>query len=139
MYALVPPYAAGAVSMGAGVMWVIHGGGTIEQAAWMLAVAGAVTLGVMALAMQRLQKFHVDLPRWGCGLLMVAAAAVLAWNSPLVPAGVGPSLTIVTLTGLVTALFLAALLWRNPATMRLLSVRLKPTGLSMARHMPGMR
>lgn len=126
MFALVPPYAAGAVSMGAGVMWVAHGGGDIEQAASILAVAGAVTLGVMVLAMQRLQKFHLDLPRWGCGVLMVAAAVVLAWNRPLVPLGVGAALAIVTFAGLVSALSLVGLMWKNPATTRLLAVHLKP-------------
>lgn len=126
MFTLVPPYAAGAVSMGAGVAWVAQGGGDIEQAVAMLALGGAVTLGVMALAMQRLHDCRLDLSRWGCALLMVVGAAMLALKAPLVPAGIGAALTIVALAGLVSAVSLVLLLWKNPATTRLLAVRLKP-------------
>lgn len=126
MLSLVPPYAAGAVSMAAGVVWVAQGGGDIEHAVAMLAIAGVVTLGVMALAMQRLQDFRLDLSRWCCALLLVVGAAMLALNAPLVPAGIGAALIIVALAGLVSAVLLVLLLWKNPATTRLLAVRLKP-------------
>lgn len=126
MFALVPPYAAGAVTMAAGVAWVAQSGGDIEQAVAMLAVAGVVTLGVMAFTMHRLHDFHLDLSRWGCALILVVGAAMLALNMPLVASGIGSALTIVALAGLVSAVSLVLLLWKNPATTRLLAVRLKP-------------
>lgn len=126
MFALVPPYASGSVAMAAGVAWVAQSGGDIEQAVAMLAVAGAVTLAVMALAMHRLHDFRLDLSRWGCALLLVVGAAILALKAPLVPEGIGPALAIVTMAGLVSTVLLVLLLWKNSATTRLLAVRLKP-------------
>ncbi len=126
MFALVPPYAAGAASMVGGIAWVAHIGGDIDRAVAMLAVAGVVTLAVMAFAMQRLHDFRLDLSRWCSALLLVVAAAMLALNVPLVPEGIGSALTILALTGFVSAVSLSLLLWKNPATTRLLAVRLKP-------------
>lgn len=126
MNALVPPYAAGALAMAAGVAWVAHSGGNIEQAVKMLALAGAVMLGVMASAIGRLHNFRLDLSRWGVAMVSVAGAAMLALKSPLVPAGIGAALAIVAATSIVSAVSLVALLWKNPATTRLLAVRLKP-------------
>lgn len=126
MFALVPPYAAGALAVAAGVVWVAQGGGDIEQAVKMLAVAGAVMLSAMAFAMGRLHNFSLDLLRWGIAMVPVVGAAMLASKAPLVPVGISTALAIVALAGLVSAVLLLALLWKNPATTRLLAVRLKP-------------
>lgn len=126
MTALVPPYAAGALAMAAGVAWVVHSDGDIEQAVKMLALGGAVMLGVMTLVMGRLHDFRLDLSRWGIAMVPVVGAAMLVSKAPLMPTGIGAALGIVALAGLVSAVLLVTLLWKNPATTRLLAVRLKP-------------
>lgn len=126
MSALVLPYAAGALAMTAGVAWVASSGGDITQAVAMLAVAGAVTLATMAHAMRRLHAFRLDGARWSAALMLAVVTAWLAVQSPWVPSGVAAALGIVAVIGAVSAVSLAALLWKNPATARLLAVRLQP-------------
>lgn len=126
MDALILPYAIGALMLTIGLLLLSQTGGDIKQAIAVLAGAGLLTLSVMALVMQRLQRFIIDWQRWGAALsLMLCAVCAIAYK-PQVPAGILEALELVAVIGILTAGAIAALLWNNPGLTRLLAARLHP-------------
>ena len=126
MGALIIPYAAGALVLTIGLLSLSQTEGSIAQAIAVLAGAGLVTLLMMALVMQRLQRFIIDWPRWGAALSLIVCAVCEIAYKPQVPAGLFEALELVVLIGIVAAGAVAALLWNNPSVTRLLAARLGP-------------
>ena len=127
MGALIPPYAAGALTLTAGLLWLMQVNGSIDQAIAVLAGAGGVTLVAMAFAMRQLQAFRIDLPRWLAAIALVLLAIPLVEYQPQARQGLAAAFQSVVAIGLFATVSIAALLWRNPRIARLLNVRLNPT------------
>lgn len=126
MGALILPYAAGALVLTIGLLLLSQTGGDIAQAVAVLAGAGLVTLVMMALVMQRLQRFSIDWPRWGVALSLVVCSAFVIVYKPQAPAGLAEALALSVVIGILAAGAIAALLWNNPGVTRLLDARLEP-------------
>ena len=89
----------------------------------LLAAALAMFL-VMAVGMYKQVKFSIDIIRHTVGLAVMAAMALLALWLPRL-SGIGASIGALTLILALSGIFMLALLWKNPATLRLLSVQLR--------------
>ena len=124
MVALIPPYVMGVLVLTV-ALFMLDAGSDISNAVVILAVAGVVTLITMALVMNRLQRFSIDGPRWGGASVLVLCAGSLAKFSPLVPEGFAAALFWVVVIGVLAAIAIVALLWKNPGCTRLLAVRLQ--------------
>lgn len=126
MIALIWPYALGALALGTGLAVAAAAGWPLEQGLVALALAGAVTLLAMFVQMRRVLGYTLDRWRWGFAALLLAASALLSLSAPLQPHSMGGALMVIGGAGGIAAVSLLALLWKNPATVRLLAVQLHP-------------
>ena len=121
---LALPYAAG--SMTALALIYLAGIRQMEivWAGAALIIGGMMMLLVMWFGMRRQVRFTLDIARcmWG-GAVMLAMAALVFW-SPKV-SGLGASIEMLMLVAIPAAVAVFALLNKNPATLRLLSVQLR--------------
>jgi O-antigen/teichoic acid export membrane protein len=87
--------------------------------------AGAMVMFlVMVLGMYKHVKFSIDIVRNTAGLAVMAAMAFLAtWLPSLF--GISACIAALTLTVGLAGIAMLALLWKNPATLRLLSAQLR--------------
>jgi O-antigen/teichoic acid export membrane protein len=126
MSTLIPPYALGALVLTVGLL-LPRSGGDIAQAVAVLACAGLATMVMMAVVMYRIQRFCVDWPRWGAASVLMIGMVLLIRYKPLVPTGLKEAFESVVVIGILASTAIAALLWNNPGTLRLLAARLKST------------
>lgn len=91
-----------------------------------LLVGASAMLMVMAVGMYQQVKFSLDIFRCSVGVAMMLAMALLGVWLPSM-SGIGVSIAILMLIGLLSGIAALALLWKNPATLRLLSVQLRKT------------
>ena len=89
----------------------------------LLAAALAMFL-VMAVGMFKQVKFSIDIMRHTVGLAVMATMALLGLWLPRL-SGIGASIGALTLILALSGIVMLALLWKNPATLRLLSVQLR--------------
>lgn len=91
-----------------------------------LLVGASAMLMVMAVGMYQQVKFSLDIFRCSVGVAVMLAMALLGVWLPSM-SGIGVSIAILMLIGLLSGIAALALLWKNPATLRLLSVQLRKT------------
>lgn len=121
---LALPYAAGAmVSLaliylaGAWEMGIVWTGAAL--------IIGAVAmLIVMWVYMRRQVRFSLDFSRWISGAAVMLAMALLVIWMPRV-SGLGASIGMLMLAATPAGVAVLALLWKNPASLRLLNVQLR--------------
>lgn len=121
---LALPYAAGAmVSLvliyfaGVWQMGIIWAGAALIMGAMAM-------LMVMWIGMRRQIRFTLDFKRWiWSAVVMVAMAAIVIWMPRV--SGLGAAIGMLILVATPAGIAVVALLWKNPATLRLLSVRLR--------------
>lgn len=121
---LALPYAVGAM---VSLLLVYQAGVRQEEVAWagVALLAGACAmLVVMAAAMYKQVKFSLDIVRCSVGVAVMAAMALLGVWLPK-PPGIGASIAILMLMGSLSSIAVLALLWKNPAALRLLAVQLR--------------
>lgn len=123
---LTLPYAAGAmISLvliyfaGAWQMGIVWAGAAL--------IMGAVAmLMVMWVSMRRQVRFTVDFKQWIWGAaVMLAMAALVIWMPNV--SGLGAAIAMLVLVATPASVAVMALLWKNPATLRLLNVQLRKT------------
>jgi len=120
---LALPYAMGAIISLALIcsagLWEMH----IVWAGFALIVGAIAMLVVMWGSMGRQIPIRFDLPRWTAGAGVMLAMAMLAIWLPI-ETNPTAAILLLVLAALGAAIAGIALLWKNPATLRLLSVRL---------------
>jgi O-antigen/teichoic acid export membrane protein len=121
---LALPYAAGAiVSLAliyfAGIwqMGIIWAGAALIMGAMAMLVA-------MWISMRRQVRFTVDMGRWIWGAaVMLAMTALVIWMPNV--SGMGAAIAMLVLVATPASVAVLALLWKNPAMLRLLNVQLQ--------------
>jgi O-antigen/teichoic acid export membrane protein len=122
---LIVPYALGAAVVWFGAIVVAHFKMNLIDFSFVLVFAGIVTCAVMIIAMLRLLPITVDVTRWAGGLSIMCMCFAIASATTIRADGLFQSIAILALAGVVSGFFIMALLWRNPALSRLLSVSLR--------------
>lgn len=89
----------------------------------LLAGASAMFM-VMAVGMYQQVKFSLDLVRCSVGTAVMLAMILLGVGLPRL-SGIGESIAMLMLMGGLSGIAVLALLWKNPATLRLLNVQLR--------------
>lgn len=120
------PYAVGATTI---LTLVYFAGIEHREIGWVgmaLSVGSMMMLVTMWVIMQRQVVFKVDLNRWLWGVAaMLGQSATTIWMPKA--SGSGMSVLILTGAGVIAASISLTLLWKNPATQRLLNVNLRNT------------
>jgi O-antigen/teichoic acid export membrane protein len=121
---LALPYAAGAIST---ITLIFLAGVEQMEIAWAgvsLLIGAFAMLLVMLVSMYRQVRFSIDLVRFSLGAaVMVCMSLITAWLPS--PAGNWGNLGMLVLMGALAVSVAVALLWKNPATLRLLNVQLR--------------
>jgi O-antigen/teichoic acid export membrane protein len=121
---LTLPYAGGAIT----TLVLIYLAGIwqmeIVWAVVAILIGALVTLMIMWIGMRKQVRFTVDYARWlwGGGVMLVMTVLV-TWMPNVI--GLGASIAILTLIAIPVGIAILSLLWKNPATLRLLNVQLK--------------
>lgn len=123
----ISPYGVGAIVVWAGAIAVTYVQGGIVFMAIVLAISGLVMCVVMLLVMQRMIPVKLDIWRWGAGSGMLLACMVSAIFIPLRVQGFATNILAIIFGLLFSGGAMLALLWRNPALLRLLAVNLRRT------------
>lgn len=121
---LALPYAAGAM---VSLVLIYLAGVKQMEISWAGAglLAGASAMfAVMAVVMYQQVKFSLDLVRCSAGAAVMLAMALLGVWLPGM-SGIGASIAMLMLMGTLSGIAVLALLWKNPATLRLLNVQLR--------------
>ncbi|MGZ8983218.1 MAG: oligosaccharide flippase family protein [Methylotenera sp.] len=122
---LILPYGLGAVVVWLGAIGAAHFETGLFGLSFMLVLGGIVTSGAMMVLMQRLIFISIDVPRLAIGLIIMSACFVVAIISPMQTVGLYQNLSLLILSVIVACFLIAAMLWRNPALIRLLSASLR--------------
>lgn len=121
---LALPYGVGAITT---VSLIFLAGTRQMEIAWAGAslLLGAISmLLVMAAVMYQQIKFSIDIVRFSLGGgVMLIMTLVTTWLPTAT--GIGANIGMLMLMGTLAAAVVAALLWMNPATLRLLNVQLR--------------
>lgn len=96
----------------------------ISWAGEALLVGAGAMLMTMALGMYRQVRFSLDLMRFSVGMTVMLIMLVLAFSIRELPE-VRESVAILMLSGGLAGVIVVALLWKNPAALRLLNVQLQ--------------
>ena len=123
---LALPYAAGSMTALALIYFA---------SAWQLEISGAgaalmagalAMLTVMWFCMRQQVRFTVDTRRWLCSAAVMLALAVSVFCMPTM-SSLGTTIGMLLLIATPAGIAVLALLWKNPATLRLLNVQLLKT------------
>lgn len=121
---LALPYAAGAM---VSLVLIYLAGVKQMEIGWAgaaLSAGASAMLAVMAVVMYQQVKFSLDVARCSVGAAGMAVMVLLAvWLPKL--SGVGTSIGMLMLMGVLSGIVVLALLWKNPAALRLLTVQLR--------------
>lgn len=119
------PYALGALIVWGGALGVSAIKGDIKMLAIVLAVSGLVMCVAMVRTMQRMLPVKLDVHRWltGAAMFFICLAAVIFM--PLKNDSLLNTILVITVGLFVSGAVMLALLWRNPALVRLLAVSLR--------------
>jgi len=121
---LALPYAAGAT---VSLVLVYLAGARQMEISWAgagLLVGASAMFMIMAIGMYQQVKFSLDIFRCSVGAAVMLAMALLGVWLPGI-SGIGASFAILMLMGALSGIAGLALLWKNPATLRLLNVQLR--------------
>jgi O-antigen/teichoic acid export membrane protein len=121
---LALPYAAGSMT----ALALIYFAGTRQmEISWAGAalMAGAIAMFIiMLISMYRQVRFCLDVGRCFVGVAaMLAMASLVIWMPKV--SGLGATLGLLMLAAAPAGIVVSALLWKNPATLRLLNVQLR--------------
>lgn len=123
---LALPYAVGAT---VSLVLIYLAGVRQMEISWAgtgLLVGASAMLMVMAVGMYQQVKFAPDIFRCSVGAAVMLAMALLGAWMPRA-SGIGASIAILIVMGVISGIAALALLWKNPATLRLLSIQLRGT------------
>lgn len=121
---LALPYAAGAM---VSLVLIYLAGVRQMEIGWAGAgvLAGAsVMFTVMTIEMYQQVKFSLDFVRCAAGAAVMLAMVLIGVWLPSI-AGLGASIAMLMLMGALSGITILALLWKNPAALRLLNVQLR--------------
>jgi O-antigen/teichoic acid export membrane protein len=121
---LALPYAAGSIISLILMYFVgaLHMG--INWAASALLLGVITTLAVMLVSMYRQVKFSLDISRCFAGIALLVIMTILAIFAPKA-SGLVIASGMLLLVGVLSAIAILTLLWKNPAMLRLLNVQLR--------------
>jgi O-antigen/teichoic acid export membrane protein len=125
MQSLILPYAVGATLLLLGLLVAADQRYTPQQAVYVVAAAGALMFAVMVWRMRVQLPFTFDLLRWTLAFLLLPLSLGLAQYGPENSGSWLAAALHVAVVGAVCAVCMFALLWKNPALVRLLQVRLR--------------
>lgn len=123
---LTLPYAAGSITA---LSLIYIAGAWHMEIVWAgvaLMIGAMAMLVVMWVSMRRQVWFDLDSSRWIWGAVAMLAMAMLIFWLPRV-SGLGAAIGMLMLVSIPAGIATIALLWKNPATLRLLSVQLRKT------------
>lgn len=121
---LALPYAVGAMIS---LILIYLAGVRQMEVGWAgagLSVGASAMFMVMAVGMYQQVKFSLDLVRCSVGAVVMLAMILLGVWLPRLT-GIGESIAMLMLMGALSGIAVLALLWKNPATLRLLNVQLR--------------
>ena len=121
---LALPYAIGAVVTLTLICFAGVNGMPIIWAAFSLLVGAIAMLSVMSFGMYRQVKFTLDLTRCIVAVAFMVGMSMVATFLPTLP-GLLESIVMLIFLSALSALVAFAMLWKNPAMLRLLSVKLR--------------
>lgn len=122
---VILPWAMGSLTIFCGTASVAHYGGSLNSLAMVLVGAGFITCISMIVIMYRLLPIRIDARRWVAGSVLMALCFIVSVFFPIPVQGIYQNLIFLFLGGVLASVCLAAMLWRNPALTRLLSVPLR--------------
>lgn len=121
---LALPYAVGSITT---LVLIYFAGIWQMEIIWAVAallVGALAMLVVMWVGMHRQVRFTFDFARWLWGAAVMMAMTAFVFWIPNVT-GVGATITMLMLIATAAGIAVMSLLWKNPATIRLLNVKLK--------------
>lgn len=121
---LILPYAVGAISTIALIYLASTRQMEVTWAGGSLLLGAILMLLVMSVVMYRQVKFSLDTFRFSLGAVAMLSMTLMATWLPR-PLGIGGNIGMLVLMGILAAAVVAALLWKNPATLSLLNVQLR--------------
>ena len=121
---LALPYAVGSIISLAFIYFAGVRQLDISWAGVALSLGAIAMFVVMLINMYQLVKFVLDTKRCFAGFAMMLGMALLVIWMPKVT-GLGVSIAMVVLIAVIVGLVIMILLWKNPATLRLLNVKLR--------------
>jgi hypothetical protein len=122
---VILPWAMGSLTIFCGLAGIEHYGGSLNYLAMVLVGASFITCTSMIVIMYRLLPIRIDACRWVAGSVLMAICFIVSIFFPIPVQGIYQNLTILFLGGVLASVCLTAMLWRNPALTRLLSVPLR--------------
>jgi hypothetical protein len=122
---LILPYGLGALIVWLGVIGSAHFGAGLTAVSTVLLIAGMITCVSMIVIMQRMLRISVDTLRMAIGLGVMTACFSVAVVEPVTVAGRYQSLALLLSGGIIASVLMVAMLWKNPALLRMLSTPLK--------------
>lgn len=122
---VILPYGLGALVVWLGLMVGSYFGGTIKMFTIALVVSSVATSAAMIVLMQRMLPIVLDMRRWAAGAAFLIIFLVVAVVMPIGTDGLHQNAVLLLLGLIFAGSCMAALLWRNPALTRLLSVSLR--------------
>lgn len=122
---VILPYGLGALVVWLGAIMMAYFESGLEMLAIVLVVAGMATCAAMIVLMQRLLPITIDVRRWFSGGAVMSICFVVAITMPIQAHGLYQSIGLLLLGGVLAGICIVAMLWRNPAVTRLLSVSLR--------------
>ena len=122
---IILPYGLGALVVWVGALGITYIHGDLITLAIVLVISGIVICVAMIVMMQRMLPVALDARRWiaGFGVLIICLAMVVI--TPIQITGVFNNIVILLVGLSVSGGCMLALLWRNPALLRLLAVSLR--------------
>jgi O-antigen/teichoic acid export membrane protein len=124
MRVLIPVYALGAVITTFGLLFLMNHGGSLIQAVFILLCSGISNLIFMAIKMNRIVPFSLDIYRWVLSLFILILGALAGVMSIFEPASFHISILYLTLLSIIALVFLLFIHWKNPSISRMLNTRL---------------
>lgn len=122
---VILPWGLGTTSIFCGLLFISFYRGSINTFAMVLVGASFITCTSMIFIMNKLLPIRIDVRRWAAGFTMMIICVIVAVIFPIAAQGFFQNLGILFLGGVLACICLAAMLWRNPALTRLLSVPLR--------------
>jgi len=119
---LIMPYAAGSITLFAGIHVSSAMAADAKHAVFFILPANLVILGVMSWKISRILKIELDGARWILGILIVSISVL--FFEKLIPNTFFESIAYLAISVLIHFLFGATMLWNNKNLLRLTSQRL---------------
>jgi len=122
---VILPWGLGSMTVIGGAAAVRYWNGGVNAFSAVLVSAGIVTCFSMIFIMRRVAPAKIDTRRWISGFAVMGICLAVAVIKPLSNQGIYQNLGLLLVGGTLACACMAAMLWRNPALSRLLSVPLR--------------